>query len=46
MEDPKRIKVMNLEMIERGGWLKIRGYIWIEGKGGKGFEKPIMYIGK
>ena len=42
----KRWKMLNLEIIERNGWIKVRGNIWVEGKGGKGFEKPIMYIGK
>jgi hypothetical protein len=42
----KRWKILNLEVIERDGWIKVRGNVWIEGKGGKGFEKPLMYIGK
>ena len=42
----KRIHVVNLELIQRKGWLKVRGTVWIEGKGGKSFEKPIMYVGR
>jgi hypothetical protein len=44
--EAKRWKVLNCEFIERGGWIKLKCYVWVEGKGGKGFEKPIMYIGK
>jgi hypothetical protein len=41
----RKWKVLNLEFFERDGWIKVRGYVWVEGKGGKGFEKPLAYIG-
>ena len=41
---PKLWKATEIQLFEDRGWLKIKGYVWVEGKGGKGFVKPIRKL--
>ena len=41
---PKLWKATEIQLFEDRGWLKIKGYVWVEGKGGKGFIKPLAKL--